>query len=236
MNMETGCMVLDDVVGQQKLIETLKVSIAASKLRGEILPHILLVGPRGSGKSTIVKAIANKIGVNIQTVSFSALRDPLDLKAILAHISDGDIVFIESFDGVKQSQADILTPAMDSFSMDVVIGKGAAARSVHLDLPHFTIIATMDSEKKIPSKLRGCFAVYWRMLDYTVEELQELARRFAEESCLSITDEASLKVAKQSKGEYRKLTTIMKRARDFALIKGNGIIDIDVVKQALDTF
>ena len=237
MIMETECMILDDIVGQQKLIETLKVSIAASRLRGEMLPHILLVGPRGSGKSTIVKAVANEIGTKIRTVSFSALRTPSDLESILAtNISEGDIILIENFDSVKLSHADILTPAMDSFSMDIVLGKGAAARSIHLDLPRFTVIATMDSEKKIPNKLRGCFAIYWKMLDYTVDDLQELARRFAVNSGLSITYEASLEVAQQSEGAYRKLTTIMKRARDYAMIKGNGTIDIDIVRQVLGTF
>ena len=226
---------LDDIIGQQKFIETMKVSIAASRMRGEILPHILLVGPRGSGKSTLVKAIANEIGVNIQTISFSALRTPSDLEPILTRISEGDIVFIENFDSVKQSHADILTPAMDSFSMDIVIGKGAYAKSIHLDLPHFTVIATMDSEKKIPSKLRGCFSIYWRMLDYTKDELQELSKSFALDSNVEITDEAVVEIVNHAEGSYRKLTTIMKRSRDFSMIKGKGIIDLDIVRQVFET-
>ena len=233
--METEHIGLDDIIGQQKFIETMKVSIAASRMRGEILPHILLVGPRGSGKSTLVKAIANEIGVNIQTISFSALRMPSDLEPILTRISEGDIVFIENFDSVKQSHADILTPAMDSFSMDIVVGKGAYAKSIHLDLPHFTVIATMDSEKKIPSKLRGCFSIYWRMLDYTKDELQELSKRFALDSNVEITDEALVEIANHAEGSYRKLTTIMKRSRDFCMIKGKGIIDLDIVRQVFET-
>ena len=235
MIVETEHIGLDDIIGQQKFIETMKVSIAASRMRGEILPHILLVGPRGSGKNTLVKAIANEIGVNIQTISFSALRTPSDLEPILTRISEGDIVFIENFDSVKQSHADILTPAMDSFSMDIVIGKGAYAKSIHLDLPRFTVIATMDSEKKIPSKLRGCFSIYWRMLDYTKDELQELSKRFALDSNVEITDEAVIEVANQAEGSYRKLTTIMKRSRDFSMIKGDGVIDLDIVKQVFET-
>ena len=228
-------MVLDDIIGQQKFIETIKVSIAASRMRGEILPHILLIGPRGSGKSTLVKAIANEIGVNIRIVSFSALRTPSDLESMLTCISDGDIVFIENFDSVKQSYADILTPAMDSFSMDIVLGKGASARNIHLDLPRFTVIATMDSEKKIPNKLRACFSICWRMLDYTKDELQELSKRFALDSNVEITDEAVIEVANQAEGSYRKLTTIMKRSRDFSMIKGKGIIDLDIVRQVFET-
>ena len=235
MIVETEHIGLDDIIGQQKFIETMKVSIAASRMRGEILPHILLVGPRGSGKSTLVKAIANEIGVNIQTISFSALRTPSDLEPILTRISEGDIVFIENFDSVKQSHADILTPAMDSFSMDIVIGKGAYAKSIRLDLPRFTVIATMDSEKKIPSKLRGCFSIYWRMLDYTKDELQELSKRFTLDSNIEITDEAAVEVANQAEGSYRKLTAIMKRSRDFSMIKGDGVIDLDIVKQVFET-
>ena len=226
---------MDDIIGQQKFIETIKVSIAASRMRGEILPHILLIGPRGSGKSTLVKAIANEIGVNIRIVSFSALRTPSDLESMLTCISDGDIVFIENFDSVKQSYADILTPAMDSFSMDIVLGKGASARNIHLDLPRFTVIATMDSEKKIPNKLRACFSICWRMLDYTKDELQELSKRFALDSNVEITDEAVIEVANQAEGSYRKLTTIMKRSRDFSMIKGKGIIDLDIVRQVFET-
>ena len=226
---------MDDIIGQQKFIETIKVSIAASRMRGEILPHILLIGPRGSGKSTLVKAIANEIGVNIRIVSFSALRTPSDLESMLTCISDGDIVFIENFDSVKQSYADILTPAMDSFSMDIVLGKGASARNIHLGLPRFTVIATMDSEKKIPNKLRACFSICWRMLDYTKDELQELSKRFALDSNVEITDEAVIEVANQAEGSYRKLTTIMKRSRDFSMIKGKGIIDLDIVRQVFET-
>ena len=234
MIIEAEHKALDDIIGQQKFVETIKVSIGASRMRGEILP-ILLVGPRGSGKSTLVKAIANEIGVNIQTVSFSTLRTPSDLEPILTRISEGDIVFIENFYIVKQSHADILTPAMDSFSMDIVIGKGASARNIHLDLPHFTVIATMDSEKKIPSKLRGCFSIYWRMLDYTKDELLELSKKFALDSNVEITDEAVAEVASRAEGSYRKLTTIMKRSRDFSMIKGNGVIDLDIVKQVFET-
>ena len=228
-------MVLNDIIGQQKFIETIKVSIAASRMRGEILPHILLIGPRGSGKSTLVKAIANEIGVNIRIVSFSALRTPSDLESMLTCISDGDIVFIENFDSVKQSYADILTPAMDSFSMDIVLGKGASARNIHLDLPRFTVIATMDSEKKIPNKLRACFSICWRMLDYTKDELQELSKRFALDSNVEITDEAVVEIVNHAEGSYRKLTTIMKRSRDFSMIKGTGIIDLDIVRQVFET-
>ena len=119
--------------------------------------------------------------------------------------------------------------------MDIVIGKGASARNIHLDLPHFTVIATMDSEKKIPSKLRGCFSIYWRMVDYTKDELKELSRRFALESHVEITDEAVDEVANRAEGSYRKLTIIMKRSRDFSMIKGNGVIDLDIVKQVFET-
>ena len=224
---------LNDFVGQQKFVDTMKVSINASKMRGEILPHILLVGPRGSGKNTLARAIAEELGSQIRIISFSALRMPSDLEPILAQVHQGDVILIENFDSIKQSQADILTPAMDSFALDIVIGRGAAAKNIHLDLPQFTLIATMDSEKKIPAKIRGSFSFYWYMEDYSIDELKELAKRFAILSDVIITQEAIDKVSTYSKGSYRNLTNVMKKARDFALVKGDGIINMEILSQVL---
>ena len=224
---------LDTFIGQHNFVETLKVSINAANMRGDYLPHILLTGPRGCGKSTLAKAISKEIGANIQVMSLNALREPSDLAPILTRISEGDILLIENFDSIKPTQADVLTTAMDVFFVDVVLGRGAAAKNIRIDLPRFTVIATMDAEKKIPSKIRACFSLCWHMQDYSVKELVELAIRFSDELGIKITLEAAEHIAIKSNGSYRKMTNVLKRARDFATIKGNGTIDVEILEQTL---
>ena len=224
---------LDNFVGQKNFIETMKVSIASTKMRGEYLPHILLIGPRGSGKSTLAEVIANEIGADTKVLSLNALREPSDLVSILTWVKEGDVVLAENFDCIKPTHADVLTSAMDSFYVDIVLGKGTSAKDIRLQLPHFTVIATMDAEKKIPSKIRDCFSITWKMNDYSVNELKELALRFAQEHSITITDDASYKIATYANGAYRKMFNALKMARDFALIKNDGIIDVEILYQTI---
>ncbi len=221
---------LDTFVGQQKLTELLKVSISAAKMRGEALSHILLTGPRGSGKSTLATVISQELGVNVRAISFNTVKKPSDLAAILTNLSEGDVLLAENFDSIKNDCIEVLSTAMDGFYIDVVIGKGPAARSIRIELPRFTVIATMDVPKALPNQLMSCFLITWKMEDYTLDELKELACRCAVQLNVSITDEASEEIAKRSQGSYRQLTKMMKRARDFATVKGNGVIDSGVLQ------
>lgn len=224
---------LDSFIGQQNFIETMKVSITSAKMRGEHLSHILLIGPRGSGKSTLAKAIANELGADTKVISLNALREPSDLVSILTRLTEGDVVLAENFDCIKPTHADVLTSAMDNFYVDIVLGRGASARDIRLPLPRFTVIATMDTEKKIPSKIRDCFAITWKMNDYSVAELKELTLRFAQSHGVTIDDDAADKIANGVNGSYRKLTNVLKRARDFALIKSNGVINVEILDQTI---
>ncbi len=225
---------LDSFVGQKNFIETMKISVAAAKMRGEPLSHILLMGPSGSGKSTLAKAIANELGAGITALSFNDLKKPGDLGPILSNLNDGGVLLVENFDCIKPTYADVLASAMDGFYFDVVIGKGPSARSVRLVLPLFTVIATMDTENKIPpNKIRDCFSITWEMKDFSVPELKEIMSRFAQEHSVTITDEASDKIATYANWTYRKLSNVLKMARDFALIKNNGIIDVEIIDQII---
>lgn len=224
---------LDSFIGQQSLIDTLKVCIAAAKLRNESLGHILLTGPSGSGKSTLAEAIAAELNTNIKVISFNVIKRESDLVAILTSIGEGEVLFAENFGSIRNDCVEILYTALDSFCMDLVIGKGPTARSVRLDLPAFTFIATMDEPCRLPAKLVDCFLVNWKMESYTVAESVVLAMRCADQMSVKITDEAAEYLAAYSKGSYRKLKSVLKRARDFATIRGNGIIDMTIAQNTI---
>lgn len=224
---------LDTFVGQQKLTELLKVSISATKMRGEALSHVLLTGPRGSGKSTLATVIAQELGVNVRAISFNTVKNASDLAAILTNLCEGEVLLAENFDSIRNECVEVLSTAMDGFYMDMVIGKGPMARSVRIDLPKFTVIATMDAPKTLPNQLMSCFLITWKMEDYSVNELKELANRCAAQLNVTITDDAAEKVAEHSKGSYRQLTNVMKRARDFAMVKGDGIIDSAILQSTI---
>ena len=220
---------LNSFVGQQRLTNILKIAVVSSQQREGVLSHILLTGPRGSGKSTLAKAVAYELGVNIKTISFNSIRSASDLAAILTSVGDREVILAESFDSIKQDCIEVLVTAMESFCINIVIGKGAGARSVCIDLPRFTLIATMDTQKTLPNKLVTCFPIIWQMEDYSANDLKKLAKRYVHLLNVEITDEAAEEIAKHSQGSYRQLTNMMKRARDFAIVKGNGKITTDIL-------
>ena len=167
---------MDTFIGQSKTIETLKVSIAAAKMREEPLGHVLLSGPRGSGKATLAISIADELGSTMRISSFNAIQNSSDLAAILTSLAVGDILVIENFDGIRQDCVELLCTALESFCMDIIIGKGPTARSIRLDLPAFTLIGVMDVKRKLPEKLLSCFSICESLTDYSTHELIQLAQ------------------------------------------------------------
>lgn len=233
-NFETNERItVDTFIGQTKITETLKISISAAKMRKEALGHILLSGPRGCGKDTLVNAIAEELGVPMHITSFNAIRNASDFAAILNNLSKGDILVIENFDAIKQDCVELLCTAMESFCIDIIIGKGPAARSVRLDLPAFTLIGVMDIKRKLPEKLLSCFSVCSSFSDYSVQELMQLATKWCSFHSLKVTDDALEKISLYANGSNRKLTNILKRARDFAVITNNGIISPEVADKTI---
>lgn len=237
MDYETSKIVtLDTFIGQSQIIETLRVSIAAAKMHEEALGHILLSGPRGCGKETLVNAIAEELGVPVHISSFNAIRSTSDLAAILTNLTEGNILVLENFDAIRQDCIELLCAAMESFCMDIIIGKGPAARSIRLDLPAFTLIGVMDTKRKLPEKLKSCFSVCSSFSDYSTQELIQIAKKWCTIHSLEITADALEKVSLYANGSNRKLTNTLKRARDFAVITNNGIISSKVIDKTIDSF
>ena len=224
---------LDSFIGQTKTIETLRISISAAKMRQETLGHILLSGPRGCGKDTLVNAIAEELGVPVHITSFNAIRNASDFAAILTNLSEGDILVIENFDAIRQDCVELLCTAMESFCMDIIIGKGPTARSIRLDLPVFTLIGVMDIKRKLPEKLLSCFSVCSSFSDYSTEELVQLATKWCSVHSLKVTDDALEKISLYANGSNRKLTNTLKRGRDFAVITNNGVISLEVADKTI---
>lgn len=226
---------LDKFVGQSKTIENLKISIAAAKMRQETLGHILLSGPRGCGKDTLVNAIAEELGVPVHITSFNAIRNASDFAAILTNLSEGDILVIENFDAIRQDCVELLCTAMESFCMDIIIGKGPTARSIRLDLPAFTLIGVMDVKRKLPEKLLSCFSICASLTDYSTHELIQLAQKWCFVQSTEITDSALEKIALYADGSNRKLMNTLKRARDFSIITNNGVISPEIADKTINS-
>lgn len=225
---------LDEYIGQSKAKENLKVYIEAAKARGEALDHVLLYGPPGLGKTTLAGIIANEMGVNLRITSGPAIEKQGDLAALLTNLSEGDILFVDEIHRLRRSVEEILYPAMEDYALDIIIGKGPSARSIRLDLPHFTLIGATTRAGALTAPLRDRFGVLLRLEMYTGEELSEIVTRSAGILNIDIEKGGAAEIALRSRGTPRISNRLLKRVRDFAEVKGNGIISSDIAKNALE--
>lgn len=224
---------LEDYIGQEKAKENLKIYIEAAKLRGENLDHVLLYGPPGLGKTTLSNIIAAEMGVNIRVTSGPAIEKQGDLAALLTNLSEGDVLFIDEIHRLSRSVEEILYPAMEDNALDIIIGKGPAARSIRIDLPRFTLIGATTRAGQLTTPLRDRFGVILKLELYTPEELTTIVKRSAGILGLSITDDGAREIASRSRGTPRIANRLLKRVRDFAQVSGSDTIDEKIANYAL---
>lgn len=224
----------DDYIGQEKLKEAMKLYIKAAQMRNESMDHILLYGPPGLGKTSLAYVVANEMNKNIKITSGPVLEKSGDLASILTSLEDGDVLFIDEIHRLNTSVEEILYPAMEDGEIDILIGKGHGAKSIRIDLPRFTLIGATTNAGKLSKPLRDRFGVSHRMEFYTTEELAKIIKRGAKILDISYEDEAIETMAKRSRGTPRLANRLLKRARDYAMIKGNGIIDNKSVNGILE--
>ncbi len=225
---------LEEYVGQQKAKENLKVYIESAKLRGDAIDHVLLYGPPGLGKTTLSNIIANEMGVNIRTTSGPAIEKQGDLAAILTNLAEGDILFIDEIHRLSHNIEEILYPAMEDYALDIIIGKGPSARSIRLPLPKFTLIGATTRAGQITTPLRDRFGVILKLELYTPEELKTIVTRSADILGITIDENGAMEIARRSRGTPRIANRLLKRIRDFAIVKGDGSITEEIAKYALE--
>ncbi len=227
---------LKDYIGQDKVKEKLKIFIKAAKQRKEALDHVLLYGPPGLGKTTLSNIIANEMNVNIKTTSGPVIERPGDLAAILTNLSENDVLFIDEIHRLNRTVEEILYPAMEDFALDIIIGKGPSARSIRLDLSKFTLIGATTRIGLLTSPLRNRFGVITRLGLYNVDQLKDIIKRSAYILNVYIDDEGATEIAKRSRGTPRIANRLLKRVRDFAQVKGDGRITVNIAQKALALF
>lgn len=225
---------LSEYIGQEKVKENLKIFIEAAKIRNESLDHVLLYGPPGLGKTTLSMIIAKEMGVNIRITSGPAIEKPGDLAALLTNLSAGDVLFIDEIHRLNRSVEEILYPAMEDFSIDIVTGKGQMATSYHLPLPKFTLIGATTRAGQLTAPLRDRFGVVMRLEMYTPQVLSKIVQRSALILGIKITQDGALEIASRSRGTPRIANRLLKRVRDFAQVLGNSEISYEISKMALD--
>ncbi len=225
---------LDEYIGQEKVKENLKIYIEAAKKRNDPLDHVLLYGPPGLGKTTLSNIIAAEMGVNIRITSGPAIEKQGDLAAILTNLNEGDVLFIDEIHRLSRSVEEILYPAMEDYALDIIIGKGPAARSIRIDLPRFTLIGATTRAGQMTTPLRDRFGVILKLELYTPEELATIVRRNAGILGMDITDDGAIEIAGRSRGTPRIANRLLKRVRDFAQVKGDGSINSEIANYALN--
>ena len=225
---------LNEYIGQDKIRKNLKIYIDAAKLRKESLDHVLFYGPPGLGKTTLCNIIANEMGTNLKVTSGPAIEKPGDMAAILNNLNEGDVLFVDEIHRLNRQVEEVLYPAMEDFAIDIVIGKESGARSIRLDLPKFTLVGATTRAGLLTAPLRDRFGVVQKLEFYTTDELKEIVMRSSMVLGVEIDESGAVEIARRSRGTPRLANRLLKRVRDFAQVKYNGVIDKKVADYALD--
>ena len=225
---------LSEYIGQTKVKENMKIYIEAAKKREEPLDHVLLYGPPGLGKTTLANIISHEMKSNLKITSGPAIEKPGDLAALLTNLSEFDVLFIDEIHRLNKSVEEILYPALEDFTLDIIIGKGPSARSIRLDLPKFTLIGATTRAGALTTPLRDRFGIVERLELYNSEELTTIVKRSANILDIAIENDAAIEIAKRSRGTPRIANRLLKRVRDYASVLGNGTITLDIAKIALN--